>query len=373
MKANKTEARIELLCEAARHCGQPESGHDQAVRRWQAFCEPLAPRSVRALTQDIAAWTRWWLRSRQDFPMAHPESIRNYVELIETAGLKTCSVSRTLHSIKKFLAALGWPHPGSEELVVRFCKARAAPPLASIPVDRWFGWKDVEACIAVADDHCPMDVRNIAVLLVLSGTMALPDQVLGYREAGVWHRQPITKHAFVSRRDGSAMIRLNASHTTPAREAYLSQLAASWIARWLEMRPDCGAALFISGHGKPLHLKTWISAMHGLLLRAGIHPDRFTPRALRLGAARDLLREGTHIDDVRRIGGWKQFDSVVRLLEAPTREEPFRHLAQIQGHASPKTPEQLFRGRGPRTLRQSLLRKILPTTGDLFEPLRRMA
>lgn len=371
MKAYQIPSLFDVLNRATALCGCHVAPTEPLDQRWQTLCDPLSIRSRKAFCDDMRQWIDWWVRTQQVDPLGNASTIRSYIVYLETAGRKLRTTARLFCSIRKFLRAIGWPDPDAEDVIARYSRSRQAPPLATVPVGRWFGWKDVEACIATADDQCPMDVRNIALLLVLYETMALPDQVLGCRMYGSWHHQPITCQAIRSRRDGTAVLRLGATATTSSREAFLSPSASTWVSRWLSMRPPHGTAMFISRRGTPLAPKSWEQAMRSLALRAGIHPDRFSLRALRNGTARDLLRAGTHIEDVRRAGGWNQLGSVVRLLEAPAREQPLRHLAQLHGHLSPTTPEQLFKGRGPRTLRQSLLRKIIPTTGDLFEPLRR--
>jgi integrase len=322
-----------------------------------------------ATTEGIASrwvnWLTWW---QSDGPaqaagtLLRKASMGDFARHLEGRSITPTTVVGHLSSIKQFLQLLGCLEPEVEteyERLYRHYRSQGRTQ-RSVGTHRHkaFGWRYIQRCIDHVDMHRPAQIRNIAILLILYDAMAFPGQLLGIKRGNEWARRPLTLNDFQRHTDGSG--RLRVTNGRESREAYLSPLAMSWLDRWLAVRPTGARFLFTIRGGKACTSGTWGASMTTLMAAAGLPsqgPCRMSPK---LGMAKDLIRAGVHVDDVRRAGGWRKVRSVVRLFDAPRCTEPTRRLFEQRQKAGRHADVCIGRAVTARQVQAAI------GTGDLF-------
>jgi integrase len=310
----------------------------------------------------------WWLRTGRTEPLASGATIATYAKYRESCRCTASSFDRALTSIQWFLTRIAWPDPQAKLMIGQI---RRAKELADGPILRGphraqaFGWDQIKRWIAVADVSNLVDVRETAILLTLFDCLARADQIFGSRDGGLWQVAPVQLSAYRPMRDGCGQLQLRVDERE-SRNVYVSPCTVTWIDHWLQVRPGGSGALFVGKSGQPLLPETWLDSIRRLLTRNGINAKGLSLNSPRLGAARDLLRIGTNIDDVMRAGGWRRIQPVLRLIEAPSCAQPTRNLAVVQGRESKGKAHRFFATAKSRTVPLSVIKRIVPVTDDLF-------
>jgi integrase len=349
---------------------------ERACENWTAR---LRPNSIRSIESDLRLWIDWWSASLASSPPLDAQTIVIYIRSLEDRALSRQSIIRAAASLKMVLEIFGWPDPTARSVVAQVqhsSQLESGRDWTREPAAKAFGWTQVQKCLATAIPTNPVDTRNMAILLVLYDTLARPAQLLGEKTLGKWYVSPLRPEAISHQTDGAGTIHINGPQGGPSERCYLSPLTMIWIKRHQALSPS-GQYLFPSLRGAPCSAVLWLATMQPLLRRLGPGAPRFGLASLRLGAATDMLRAGTSLDDVRQSARWAQFNPVLRLIRAPSLQQPTRQLAELQGRIA-IAPSEIQRraSRTPKSKRTSTVgQRYLSTmtpapgvwvTGDLF-------
>jgi integrase len=265
----------------------------------------LAPRALKARSESLENWHRWWRSSGCLHAIGDVDALVEYARHLEQTEKSAIAVNCAFHWISEWLEAARPPDPTALRLAEQIKTSarhtyehalRQAPSIV-------FGREDVDALIAAADPLSPQDCRDLSALLLLYETMAAPDQIFGYEINGRRQAPPIHKDALSFHDDGTAKIELKAISKNLGRTAVLSSEAASWLRRWLESRTDSRPELFVSRNG-PFLVNVWRTSVKDMALRAGF-PTPFRLRGLRRGRAHEMLVSGVKAHDVLRVTSWR--------------------------------------------------------------------
>jgi integrase len=318
---------LETLAELACH---PELARDN----WDGFCEGVGANTLWVWEGDLRRWHAWWRDSGLDLHLPSAKCVQRYASDLEAAGRSVGSMLRTMGVLRRLLAAVGWPDPDAEVVIDRVISAKShLSRLQRLgPRPEGTGWSQIQACVEAVDQTNIIEVRAIAILLLAYDSLARAEEVFGLRRRGVSYAPPMSFGDLTTLPDGSGVLQWARGSHQPA---YLSPMTMAWLGRWLRVRPARSLGLFPTLRGTQLMSGGWFLQIGTIAERAGLDPKTLKLSAVRLGAARALLQAGTSPEDVRRAGRWRQLNSVLRLMDTPTREQPMRHLAQLQGRTTP--------------------------------------
>lgn len=354
---------LRLAEEIAAHC---RAGHVVDMAPIQDLIASWTISTAAGIAGRWGNWLTWWKADPVAQAAATPlcrAALGEFAQHLEERSITPKTVIGHLSCVKQFLEALGCLEPEVEaeyERLYRRYRSQARTIESRVSHrHRAFEWSAIRRCIDHVDLRRPVQIRNIAILLILYDAMATPAQLLGHRVYGEWRRAPVALSDIDRHSDGSG--RLHLTNGREARQAYLSPLAMSWLDRWLAVRPPNARFLFTLRSGKACTAGTWPESMRTLMVAAGLPSHGGCCMSPKLGMAKDLMRAGVHIDDVRRSGGWRKVRSVVHLFDAPRCAEPTRRLLEQRQrtgrHAEVRIGSALTAGQ----VRDS------NGTGDLFE------
>lgn len=204
---------------------------------------------------------------------------------VMTGGLSPDTIHGHLRALRRFFrwAVEEYGLPTNPMLRIRLPRvAHDTPKAASLD--------DLAKLLAAIDDS-PTGWRNRAMLMFLADT--------GCRAAGMLtlHRENLDLSA------GRALV---VEKGDKARRVYFGENTAYAVARWLDVRPGGGWAVFCSLHGPRRGLPLTLGGLHDVIRRlkmqAGVS-GRVNPHSLRHMFAREYLTNGGDLSSLARIMG----------------------------------------------------------------------
>jgi len=307
-------------------------GDDEVSRVMNEFRD-AKPRTLLAMESDWRVWLDWWDLADQSMPPGSGSAIAAFFEYLWNQGRKPTTVARTAFFIRRVFRLLDWFDSESEQEVSKVrCLAHVAAERRKWrpPQTTAFTWPEIQKCVAVADMRRDNEVRGIAALLLIYDTMAMTDDVFGYKRGREWFAAPLNRTDLVPMQDGSGILSINTREWDDGqRTIRLSNLTMKWIIHSFKFRKGNGGPLFASRSGVPWSMRGWIRIMKKIVARAGFDPGSFTSTSVRLGRVKDSLGEGMSVLDVCREGSWRGAEMVVRTMEQ--RHGP---VQKIDGHGA---------------------------------------
>jgi hypothetical protein len=337
-------------------CQSAESPQDAAVVLRQrhplvdVWLEHRAANSIRAYELDLRQWTMWLCEQRTAISPMAPATLGAYLQHFRERGASARSVERKAASIRALLRDLGLLTAARKQelaMIARHCHvARSSSRrLTSMPLDV------LNRFIDAIDPHNPRDVRDVALAALFLDTMARPAEVLGLYERGTWVVPPANYSDLTRCRDGSGRLRvqtIDSRRSIASEPIYLSRRVMDRIDAWTEISEIRFGPIFRS-----FRYRTTVHAASsafpanrlGATLRrlaklAGLR-QRITSACLRACTVNEMLKEGFHVDDVRRAARTSTLRVVGQLhagaYEPGTSNDVLRRLeAQRQSRSSRK-------------------------------------
>lgn len=167
------------------------------------------------------------------------------------------------------------------------------PPLKPIPTSV------VLALLKTCGNDRLLDVRDRAVILALLDTGA---------RAGEFCRMDISEVDYIT----GGIVVAKTKNRNP-RQVFISRKTRQAIKRYIKLRHDSNVALWISKNAERLEVDT----LRGILLdrarKAGEQP--YSPHSFRRAWALAMLRAGTDVFTLQRLGGWRSMQVMRRYLD----------------------------------------------------------
>lgn len=262
----------------------------------------MAPETIRAIRRGFSAFRQWCgLHAAQALP-AEPAAVAAYVDdLAAISNRKAAGIRQAAWSIGKVHRLAGLSDPTKAE-VVRQALERMARQLGvkqqqAAPI----GAYEVRRIMEQAGTR-PIDVRNLALLLVMRDLLARRSEVVALDVADVSYD-----------RDGSGIATIRRSKTDQAGEGaelYLSPVAVAQLRRWTAAARIVEGPLFCAvgkggAIGERLQAPEVARIVKRLAREAGLPATRLSGHSCRVGMAQDLVAAGADVAGVMQAGRWK--------------------------------------------------------------------
>nr|CRH05648.1 Putative phage integrase family protein [Candidatus Magnetococcus massalia] len=266
-----------------------------------------AERTHRARSSDTKRFAQWCAQhGHQALPASAKTLTRFIEEMIEEKALAT--VRRYVSSISTLHNVAQHPNP-TQDPMVREALRRVAdrPPRAAKgtkPISREMVQRMVNASLGTLRDQ-----RDVALLMVAYDTMFRRTEVVALDVANLHFGRDgfatvTAPVAFSSEEQGPAT-RCIAPDTTRAVEGWMR---AANIAHGPLFRSIDRAGVI----GDRLSDRGLVRAFKRLARQAGLDPNGVSGLSARVGAARDMMREGFQVSEVMQAGGWRSPVMVTR-------------------------------------------------------------
>lgn len=177
--------------------------------------------------------------------------------------------------------------------------------------------QEIQAVIGACSMRAPTGVRNAALLSLLHRSGLRCSEALALRP----------RHVDLE----DARVDVDRGKGDKSRVVYLTETdCLPYIARWLDIRPGNGhGALFCTLDGAPMNDSYVRHLCARLGAKAGI-TGRVHPHAFRHTFARDLLRMGATVEDLRAQLGHASLEVTARYVREVCPEDRGRRIATLR-------------------------------------------
>lgn len=272
------------------------------------YVQGMSPKTVKFYREKLGSFARF-ADSQQitRITQVDKNSIRLFLLHLEERGHNPGGRHAHYRALKAFLRwwdaetePVDWKNP------IMGIKAPRVdiPPLKAVPEDV------IKAMVESCQGRGFTDLRDRALIMALYDTGARAGELLGMDLQEV---DLIT---------GGIMLKKTKNRNP--RMVYLSKTSRRELKKYLRARTDDSPALWVSIRGNRLS----VDSLRGLLIARArrAHTQYYSPHAYRRGWALSMLRNGTDIFTLQKLGGWRSLVVMRRYLDLDDSDTRAAHV-----------------------------------------------
>ena len=278
-----------------------------------------SPATIRAYRADFLSFITFCEKNGYEAIPGAPKAVADFIEYLVESSLRSSSIRRAVAGIAAIHRINRFSDPTKDPDVTlalkRMHRKLGRFSKQAHPVDKSL----LQKLIGVTDNS-PRGMRNRAMLLIAFDTLCRRSELVSLRIEDIKFEASSTGEEMSSR------ILLRRSKTDPyaqGRWLELGETSTQALSAWINSSTLSAGPIFRSLHdavdgGSGLTSGQVNRILKRLAKTAGLTPESvraISGHSLRVGAARDLMRQGASMPLIMKRGRWSKTDTVMRYLE----------------------------------------------------------